>query len=153
MKEWIKDFFSSAENLERDSTGSLTPRAVQIATCVILLELAYSDGKFDPSEFISLVNTLCELFAYSEAEANELMKIAEQMREMPGECQNITEQIRNSFELPQKQNLMRMVWKIILSDEKVDQFETRYATQLRVALGLSLEQASSARMFAEHEQQ
>jgi uncharacterized tellurite resistance protein B-like protein len=145
----IKEFFKGTATLVVDSTGAATSEDVQVATGVLLLEIAGADKDYDPGETRTIFRTLEKVFQIDHKRALELLEIADAAR---GEKQKIDEFIQcinKHFTPKQRQLVLAMVWKVVLADNVIDKFEARYATQLKFRLQLTDEHAAQAKQMAE----
>ena len=144
MFDKLKDFFSGAASLQVDASGEATQRDLQIATGVLLLEMAGADDDFAPEEVQAVFRTMEEQFSIKDTDTLDLMEEAQQAREDKGKIDEFVEAINSNFSEQQRQIVLAMVWKVILADEVVEKFEQRFASEVRQRLQLSREQAEEA---------
>ena len=98
MFERIDDFLKSQEvSLEFDQSGEPTDNDLQIATVVLLLEMANIDGDFPSEEVTSLVRTMNRVFLLSDEEVGYFVQVANELRKQPGKVDSCIEAINSHF--------------------------------------------------------
>ena len=146
----IKEFFEGETTLEVDQSGEPTPQELQIATAVLLLEMAGADEDFDPEEVRTCFKSLENQFNVEDSETLEIFEKAESLRQEKGKIDHFVELVNQHFNVKQKQIVLGMVWRVVLADEIIDNYEQKFASQLRTRLQLSREQAEEAKQLAIH---
>lgn len=147
MFDKLKDFFSGDASLQVDSGGEPTKRDLQIATGVLLLEMAGADEDFAPEEVQAAFRTMEQQFDIKDMETLELMEEAQKAREDQGKIDAFIAALNTNFNDKQKLLVLAMVWKVVLADEVVEKYEQRFASELRQRLQLSREQAEEAKQM------
>jgi len=109
---------------------------VQIATCVILLEVAKYDNEFCSIEEETMKAILKKDFSISEEAIEDLMKVAEEQREESVDLWEFTNVINQHFSREEKLKMMEAAWKIIYVDEKLNKYEDHYVHVLASLLRL-----------------
>ena len=109
---------------------------IQIATCIILLEVAKSDDEFLSIEKTTLTAILKKKFKLSAEAAEELMEIADRKREESIDIWEFTHLINKNYTKEEKKKVVEAVWQIIYSDEKLDKYEDHFVHKLAKLLQL-----------------
>ncbi len=109
---------------------------VQIATCVILLEVAKYDFEFSSIEEETTKAILKNEFSISDEAIEDLMKVAEEHREESVDLWEFTNVINQNFSREEKFKILEAAWKIIYADEKLDKYEDHYVHVLAGLLRL-----------------
>ncbi len=109
---------------------------VQIATCVILLEVAKYDNEFSSIEEETTKAILKKDFSISDEAIEDLMKVAEEHREESVDIWEFTNVINQNFSREEKLKIMEAAWKIIYSDEILNKYEDHYVHVLASLLRL-----------------
>jgi len=104
----------------------LEQERIQVATCVILLEMAVADSEFQQKERQIIDRGL-----------RELMTLAEQVRADSFDLQQFTSQINQNFNREEKLAVMETLWRIVYADGVIDKFEDYLVRQLAHLLRLS----------------
>ena len=144
----LKDFFSGGANLEVDQSGQASNEELQIATAVLLLEMAGADDDFAPEEIQACFRTMEKQFGIEDTNTLEIMEKAQTLRDERGKIDTFVKAINDNFSDKQKQLILAMIWKVIIADELIEKYEQRFAEQLRNRLQLSNEQSEEAKTLA-----
>ena len=109
---------------------------IQIATCVILLEVAKSDDEFSSIEKTTIEAILKKEFQISEEAINELMEIAKTKRGESIDLWEFTHLINKNYSKEEKKKIVEAAWKVIYADDKLDSYEDHLAHKLARLLRL-----------------
>ncbi|MCB0346204.1 MAG: TerB family tellurite resistance protein [Bdellovibrionales bacterium] len=148
MFKKVMDFLKGEATLEVDSSGDATSEDMQIATGVLLLEMAGSDKDYDPEEVHTVFRTMEREFKVDQDEALRLLESADKLRGAKGKIDEFIKTLNENFSEEQRVIVLSMVWQVVMADGKVDKFEKRFAQQIQNRLKLSDEQAEEARQMA-----
>ncbi len=110
---------------------------IQIATCVLLIEVAKSDDEFSSLEKRTIKAILKREFRMSEEIIEELMEIARRKREESIDLWEFTHLINKNYSREDKIRVIENAWKVIYADEKLDKYEDHLIHKLARLLGLS----------------
>ena len=80
----VKDFFQGSAGLVVDQRGQPTSRDLQIATAILLLEMAGIDEDYAPEEIQACFRTMEEQFNIGDSEILQLMEEAQTLRDKQG---------------------------------------------------------------------
>ncbi len=144
----IKDYLSNT-SLELGYEGDVTERDIIISTIIAFATVAKADNHLEPEEINALLGIIVREFDVKESEAAELLQIALLISEDKSKLDGFLLKINDSFDPLQKQLLMALVWRIILSDKEIEKFEATLAVHIRTSIGLTMEEAVRARKLAE----
>ncbi len=103
---------------------------IQIATCIILLEVAKSDDEFSSIEKTTLTAILKRKFELSDEAAEALMEVANKKREESTDLWEFTNIINQNYSKEKKRKIVEAAWQIIYSDEKLDKYEDHFIHKL-----------------------
>lgn len=149
----IKSFFKGESTLENslksDRNGEATARDLQIATAVLLIEMAGADQGIDSKEAQAVCELMQKEFELPEESLPELVDVAINSRKQQGKIDEFVKVLNLKFSPTQRQRLLAMIWKIVLADGKVEKFEQRFAVQMYNRFQLTADQAAVARSMAE----
>jgi len=109
---------------------------IQIATCVLLLEMAKSDDEFSSLEKKTVTAILRREFQISEEVIEELMEIAQRKREESIDLWEFTHLINKNYSREDKIRVIENAWKVIYADKKLDKYEDHLIHKLARLLGL-----------------
>lgn len=158
MTNRIRAFFESrvqlpsAENGDgTEETKELDPDSrhrLHLAACALLLELAHADDEFTEAEATHIEVVLRRHFDLDEAEALELMELAEEERSGAIDLWQFTSLIRSSYDLGQKTLLAEVMWGLILADGEIARHEASLLRKIANLLDLEPGYLSAARKRA-----
>lgn len=124
---------------------------IQIATCVILLEVAKSDDEFSSIEKTTLTAILKKKFDLSSEAIEELLNIAHKKREESIDIWQFTNLINQNYTKKEKKKIVEAAWKIIYSDEKLDKYEDHFVHKLTKLLQLKHKDLIEAKLKVKYE--
>ncbi len=154
MLKKLKDFFRGQASLENalqvDQTGEATTTDLQVATAVILVEMASIDEEISLHEGKAIVSTMCRHFGIEEEEVPEIISTAIASRKDQDRLTEFFECINEKFSEEQRVLVLAMVWKVVIADGKVEKTEKRFAQRIQPRLKLDDSQAKEARRMAQH---
>ncbi len=110
---------------------------VQLATCALLLEVAHSDGDYQPVEAKIVHDLLAKRFKLSDVAVTELIEHAQDQRNETHDLFQFAREINAEFSIEEKLEIMETIWRIIYADGMLDKFEDSLARQLATLLRLS----------------
>lgn len=148
MLENLKGFLKGEASLLTTKGGEPTSRDLQIATGVLLLEMAGADQDYAPEEVRTIFSIMEKHFGIADNDTLELMEQADKLRQEPGKLDEFVKVVNENFSDKQKQLILAMIWKVIIADELIEKYEQRFAAELRQRLQLSREQAEEAKNLA-----
>jgi uncharacterized tellurite resistance protein B-like protein len=134
--------FNLKKRLEKRDTPDTTPQLldeqeqIQVATCVILLEIAKSDDKFSSIEKTTIEAILKKKFRISKEAIEELMEIARTKREESIDLWEFTHLINENYSKKEKKKIVEAAWKVIYADDKLDSYEDNLVHKLARLLNL-----------------
>lgn len=119
---------------------------IQVASCVILLEVAKFDFDFSSIEKETTKAILKNEFAIPEDAIEDLMKISEEKREDSVDLWEFTNVINKNFPREEKIKIIEAAWKIIYADDKLDKYENHYVHILADLLRLRHDELIDAKL-------
>jgi len=119
---------------------------IQIATCIILLEVAKSDDEFSSIEKTTVTALLRKQFKLSPDAAEELIEIANQKRDKSIDLWQFTNLINKNYTKQEKIKIVEAVWKVIYADKKLDKYEDHFVHKLAKLLQLKHHELIDAKL-------
>jgi uncharacterized tellurite resistance protein B-like protein len=134
----LKQFFSDIQPAvsEPVKEEDITIR-IQLATCVLLLEIAHSDDHFSREEEEHIVEILKDDFNLSDEYTAELMELAHQERKESVDLWQFTNVIDNNYSREEKERVMETFWRVVYADKQLDAFEDHLIHRLAKLLNMS----------------
>jgi len=110
---------------------------VAVATCALMLEMAYIDDEFSDDEKNQILKILTETYEFEYEDALELIEQADKERKDGIDLWQFTHKINKNYSKDEKLEVARNLWEIIYSDGKVDKHEEYLMRKLTSLLNLS----------------
>lgn len=145
----IKGLFEKNGSIEIDISGEPTSDDLRLATAVLLLEMAGRDEDYAQAEVKCIADTLQKQFGSSNDEIINLLEKADSLRQQHEQIDAFIKLLNQHFSTLQKRTIMVMLWRVVVADGHVDQFEQRFTTQLKFRLQLSDEDVAAAKQMAQ----
>jgi len=128
----IISLLHSKDSVSRDSRFE----RIEVATCALLLEVAFSDGHYQAVEAKIVQDLLARKFKLSAAAISELIDYSQEHRLESADLFQFAREINTHFSREEKLEVMEGVWRIIYADGTLDKFEDALARQLATLLRL-----------------
>ena len=142
----LKEFLHGEQTeLSVDRSGNPTDQELQVATAVLLFEMASADSSIARAEANAVCETMASQFSIPEDQIPDLIEMAVAARQREGKIDEFVKVINEHFNAVQKQKILGMIWKVVKADGDIDTFESRFATQMKFRFQLSDEQAAEAK--------
>lgn len=148
MFKRLKDFFTGRGDLRFDTSNGVSEEELQTAVGVLLLEMAGRDSDYAPEEVKAIFGVLQKRYKLSEARTMEILEVAEAARMESDKIDKFVGAINDRYSSKQKEQLLTMIWRVVLADGKIEKHEERFFTQMKFRLKLNDEQAERARKAA-----
>ena len=148
MLQHIEVFFKNRIEITTKSSTPSREQAIQMATCAILLEAALADQQITEEELEHIQRALRQLYKIDDDTIRDLVAMALEERKKSIDLWQFTRLINEHFDVEQKILVLEHVWRVILSDGTLDQFEDYLASQLRPLLRLDQKHWIAAKMRA-----
>ena len=150
MIDLIKKFFD--KSVPRVSTDRKQADAhdIRVATCALFFEMAYIDGEFSDSERETIVSILKNVYHLSADHIGELLKISQEELQQSVDLWQFTNLINQNYSTEEKIGVIEMIWKIVYTDGKLDQYEDYLVHKLAKLLRLTHKQLIDAKLRILH---
>lgn len=119
MLSKLKAFLSSAE----PGAETSPEERLQLATCVLMTEMALADEEFSDTERDHIADTLAARYELSTEEAHELIDEAVQARTRSNDLWYFTNQINQACTMEEKRKIVEETWRVIYADGTLDAHE------------------------------
>lgn len=150
MIDLIKGFFSATSKSASMAPKDDSPHDVRIATCALLLEMAYIDGEFSETEREKILTILKENYQLPDEHIAELIRTSEEELEGSIDLWRFTSLINRNFSIEEKIRIIEMVWEISYSDGQLDKHEDYLVHKLADLLRLTHNQLIEAKLKILH---
>ncbi len=123
--------------------------SLNLAACVLLLEVAHADGEFSDEERVHLEQVLERQFALPPESGRLLMEEAEKERKASFDHYRFTSRIHKDYDLGQKMVLAEVMWGLVLADGEINEHEQYLTRKISNLLDLKPGYLSAAKAAAE----
>ncbi len=146
MLDAIRAFFARQSTQEsKTDIGREDPHLIRVASCALLLELAYADGEFSDVERARIEDALGRHFGLDAAATRELLVLAADARRTSIDHFQFTRLIDDGFDIGQKMVLAEVMWGVILADGQLADHEAYLVRKIANLLHLEPAYLSQAR--------
>jgi uncharacterized tellurite resistance protein B-like protein len=132
MFERIGSFFRG-RMLPADSGAE--SHEVRLASCALLLELAYADNAFTPEEHAHIEDAVRRHFGLDHDQAEELLLMADWQRRLDGDVRTFARLIAEHYSTGQKMVLAEVMWGLVHSDGSLAPREQQVMDKVTALLG------------------
>lgn len=126
--------------------GAFEDQELQVATCVLLLEIAHADDEFLPAEEQKIEALMKSHFNLTEETVRTIKEAAEQERIQSIDLYQFARVLKEQYAADQKEKIVEMLWSIIYTDATLDKHEDYLVHKLATLLGLSHRQLIDAKV-------
>ena len=138
----IRSFFGATPAAAGAQPSAAEPPTVRVdplhlAACVLLLDVAHTDGEFSDAERAHLETVLERHFGLPAESGRRLIELAEKERGGAIDHFHFTSVLHQGFDLGQKMVLAEVMWGLVLADGQIAEHE-QYLTR-KIANLLELE--------------
>ena len=110
---------------------------VQIAISTLMIQTAVYDGVFDEQEKSEILELIKKYFNFNEDQKLSLFKIAMKVNDDSNDMQQFTRILNDNLSEEEKLNIIEMLWKIIISDGHIDDYENALIRKISGLLYIS----------------
>ncbi|MBN2189974.1 MAG: TerB family tellurite resistance protein [Candidatus Aureabacteria bacterium] len=129
----LKSLFAKPEE---NTTGN-TAGKIRLASCVLFIEAAATDGRIDESERKVISGILEKDFGLDKTGINALLEEAQGKREDSVDLYEFTKVIDKNFSYDEKLAVLKDLWKIIFADRRLDKYEDQLIHKIAGLLKVS----------------
>ena len=124
-------------------------RALKVAACALLLEMAYADDEFSADERQRIEEIVARHFALSAETMRELLEAADRERRESTDLFQLTSVITRNYDEGQRLLLSELLWRVVYADGVLSEHEDYLTQKLAVLLDLRPGYLAEARKRAQ----
>lgn len=117
--------------------AEVSEHELQVATALLLIEVARADHSFDSNERESITRLLQTHFTLSDEEVDALLRLAENEADDAAHLQGFTRRLNEELEYDGKLRIVTMLWQVALADDELSKFEDSLVRKLADLLYVS----------------
>lgn len=121
MLDTLRSFLS--QTFDEQLSVAEVEHTIELAAAVLLIEVALSDAELDEAEHDEILVSLQEGFSLSDWEVARLVDLAHEEHGRNSSFHPFIRVINESLEQGEKYALVRMLWRVALSDDRLDKYE------------------------------
>ena len=151
LKTYVLVMFAIFEKLKNENlkTQELTSIDKAILISTLLVECARSDDNFTDIEKEQIKKILKNKLLLDASEVEKCFETANESSEKNIEIYSLTKEIRDNFNKDEILFIFELLWKIILSDGVIDDFESSMMTKLTGLFHLTGKENAEAKKNAQ----
>jgi len=154
MFDQIRKIFSndtSSQSIAGKKEDNSERKKLQIATCAIFLEMAKSDDNCTEEERKEIVSIMQRTFGLEKEFVDELIDLTKKRLDESVSIYEFTGIINNNFLPDEKFELMKNLWTLIYTDQKLDKYEDQLVKKLGTMLHLEHRDVIAAKLMVKEE--
>ena len=118
MFDQLKKVFDKKITEENEEFNTL-----QIAISTLMIQTAVYDGVFDEQEKSKILELIKNYFNFNENQKIQLFAVAMKANDESNDMQRFTRTLNDALSEEEKLIIIEMLWKIIISDGRIDDYE------------------------------
>ena len=145
--------FEYFKNMVTTTTGEQDnfQKKLQIATCAIFYEMAKADEDFSTDEHEMIVSIMRDKFDLSDDAVDELVSNTEESIRKSVSIYEFTTLIDKNFTRDEKLELIKNLWRLIYTDNKLDKYEDNLIKRIGDMLKLEHKEVIQAKLMIKGE--
>ena len=147
MLQSIQAFFD--RKMQADTQSDESDNALSIAAAALLIEVGRADFDFSQDEEDRVLASLRSSLAVSETELRELLVVAREQSEQSVSLHEFTRLIHEHYSAAQKRELMEQLWRVALTDGRIDRYEDYLLRKIADLIYLSHQEFIEAKLRAQ----
>ena len=151
MLNTIRRLFSPAK--DGSKTEDSRSDDVRVAACALLIEAATTDGDFSGDEREAVFAAVRDGLGVPEAEIKAILDTARDELEGSIDLWQFTHLVNRNATVAEKEHILELVWRVVLSDLRIDKHEDYLARKLAELLRLDHRQMIEAKLRAREQTQ
>jgi uncharacterized tellurite resistance protein B-like protein len=121
MLDAIRDFFE--KHVGTSPRPGTDRHSIEVATAALLVEVVRMDGDIEPAERAAVLHAVHASFGLSGAEADELIRLAEQEARQAADLYQFTSLLNRHFSAEQKERVVEQLWRVAFADAQLSAWE------------------------------
>ena len=146
MFDLIKKVLGVKDTTDRKQSDTADEIRIEIAACVVLVEIAESDSECTEDEIGHVLETMKSTFNLSQEHAEEMIELAREARKKSVDLWQFTNQINQSFDHSEKIKILEAIWRVIHADGRIDKHEDYLVRKLAKLLMLKHKELIDAKI-------
>lgn len=112
------------------------PNTLHLATAALLVYVSRADGDFSAEERTQLLACMKDHFGLADADAEQILDDAEAQQQEATCLYRFTKAITDELDQTGRQDVVRLLWRVALADNHIDNFEANVLAKVSGLLGV-----------------
>ena len=95
----------------------------QLATTSLMILTAKYDGEFDEVEKAEILKMIREFYSFDKNKIDRIFETALSLTEKANDIHQFTSELNKSLNDDEKLSIIKMLWKIVIADGRIDDYE------------------------------
>lgn len=147
MIRTIREFFA-AHIVYQEGAGDVLPRALELATAALLIEVSRADFEVQEGERNVIVRAVEESFGLSREQTREIVALAEEEVQRSISLYEFTRLVDQNFDARQKRHIVGLLWDVAWSDGRLEDREEYFIRKIASLLHVSHEDFIAEKLAA-----
>lgn len=117
--------------LHQTKAGAPADRQLSVAVAMLLLEMSGRDEDYAPQEVGTILRALANEYKVDKDPMLEIVSEADRERKVKEKVNQAVRLINDSYNDSQKITIISLLWKVLISDGKIEKSESNYIEQIR----------------------
>jgi len=126
-------------------------KKIQLATCILFVELANADNKFSHEELERIISTMKKYYDLEEEYVKDLIQLAEERRKTDDSIYEYTTVISRNFSNPEKYELLKNLWHLVFIDKSMDKYEEQMVKKIGMLINVDYRDIISSKLLVKQE--
>ena len=144
----LKSLFENNARANESGAAADPGRALKLAACALLLEMAYADDQFSESERQKIQQVVGRHFGLDAEATQALLADAERARQDATDLYELTSVINQYYDEGQRFLLVELLWRVVDADGVLSEHEDYLSQKIAYLLDLRPGYLSEARKRA-----
>jgi uncharacterized tellurite resistance protein B-like protein len=149
MLSYLKKILMPQENSAEETSlnpGKEHDKKIQLATCILLVEIANADNQFSGEEIEKIISTMQRSYDLGEDEIRELIHLAQERRKTDISIYEYTNIISRSFSNDEKYELLKKFWHLVYTHKSMDKYEEQIVKKIGMLINVDYRDIISAKI-------
>lgn len=111
--------------------------SLHLATAALLVYVSRADGDFSSDERAQLLDCMKDHFGLEDTDAEQILDDAEAQQQEATCLYRFTKAITDELDQNGRQDIVRLLWRVALADNHIDNFEANVLAKVSGLLGVS----------------
>lgn len=113
-----------------DESGPETQHSYELATAVLLVEMARADADVTTDEIKAIINVVSQSFELSKDESSALLEVAQSRADESTSLHEFTSTLKEQLDKPQRCRMIELLWQVAYADGELDRYEDHFVRKI-----------------------